>query len=83
MARGVNICGVITKTCKLMVVDSKNFKIILTQGLNKQIRRMCKNFGYNVERLERIRIVNIDIKGLGLGKWRDLTEDELIELRKL
>lgn len=83
MAGGVNICGVITKPCKLMVVDSRKFNIILTQGLNKQIRRMCKNFGYKVERLERIRIVNIEIKGLGLGEWRNLTEEELIELRKL
>jgi 23S rRNA pseudouridine2604 synthase len=59
------------------------FRITLVQGLNRQIRRMCEHFGFEVTKLERIRIMNVSLKGLPVGEWRDLTDDELIELFKL
>ena len=83
MAKGVKLGKVKTKPCKVERVSADTFRIILTQGLNKQIRRMCKAFGYKVIRLERIRIINIKIQGLAIGKWRNLTEEEVIELKNL
>ncbi|WP_315121176.1 pseudouridine synthase [uncultured Clostridium sp.] len=83
MAEGVEICGGKTRPCKVTRVNENTFRIILTQGMNKQIRRMSKVFGYTVIRLERIRIVNIKIDDIGAGKWRNLTEEEVIELRNL
>lgn len=77
MGEGVEICGVKTKACKVDKISADTFKIILTQGINKQIRRMCKAFGYTVVRLERIRIVNIKIGGIDIGEWRKLTEEEV------
>ena len=53
------------------------------QGLNRQIRRMCEHFGYEVKKLERTRIMNVSLSGIPLGEWRDLTDDELIDLFKL
>ena len=82
MSNGVDIGGVITRPCKVSRVNDKTFNIILTQGLNKQIRRMSKAFGFNVVRLERIRIMNIKIDGIEYGKWRKLTEDEISVLRE-
>lgn len=82
MAEGVEICGVKTRTCKIIRISEDTFSIILTQGLNKQIRRMCKTFGYRVIRLERIRIINIKIDGIDIGKWRNLTEEEITGLLK-
>jgi 23S rRNA pseudouridine2604 synthase len=81
MSEGVEICNVITRHCKVSRVSEDTFRIILTQGLNKQIRRMSKVFGYTVVRLERIRIINIKIDGIKLGTWRYLTEKEIMELR--
>jgi 23S rRNA pseudouridine2604 synthase len=81
MSKGVEICGVNTRPCKVTKVSEDTFNIILTQGLNKQIRRMTKVFGYTVTRLERIRIVNIKIDGIDIGKWRYLTEEEITVLR--
>jgi 23S rRNA pseudouridine2604 synthase len=81
MSEGVEILGVRTKPCKVNRVSEDTFRIILTQGLNKQIRRMSKALGYRVERLERIRIINIKIDGIDIGKWRNLTEEEVAELR--
>jgi 23S rRNA pseudouridine2604 synthase len=81
MSEGVEICSVTTRPCKVSRVTEDTFRIILTQGLNKQIRRMSKAFGYTVVRLERVRIINIKIEGIKLGTWRYLTEEELIELR--
>ncbi|MCY6369358.1 pseudouridine synthase [Clostridium ganghwense] len=83
MSEGVEICGVKTRHCKVSRVSEDTFRIILTQGLNRQIRRMSKAFGYTVVRLERIRILNIKIDGIDIGKWRNLTEKEVIELRNL
>ena len=82
MSNGVDIGGVITRPCKVNRVNDKTFNIILTQGLNKQIRRMSKAFGFNVVRLERIRIMNVKIDGIEYGKWRKLTEDEISVLRE-
>ena len=81
MSEGVQICGVKTRPCKVIAVSDDTFRIILTQGLNKQIRRMSKTFGYTVVRLERIRIINIKIDDIDIGMWRDLTEKEVIGLR--
>ncbi len=81
MSEGVEISGVRTRPCKVSKISEDTFKIILTQGLNKQIRKMTKTFGYNVISLQRIRIINIKIKGIDTGKWRNLTEEELVELR--
>ena len=77
MAGGVTILGERTKACKVSRVDKFTFRIILTQGLNRQIRRMCEVFGYEVRRLQRIRIMNIRLSGLRTGHWRNLTEKEL------
>ncbi len=76
MANGVPMLGVTTKKCKVTQEGVNRFRIILVQGLNRQIRRMCAYFDYEVVRLERVRIMNIDLKGLPLGEWRDLTEEE-------
>lgn len=77
MAAGVPMLGVTTKKCKVVQEGSTKFRIILVQGLNRQIRRMCEHFGYEVTKLERVRIMNISLKGLPVGDWRDLTESEL------
>ena len=83
MASGVKIYNpvrneyTITNKCKVSKINDKTFKITLTQGLNRQIRRMCSHFGYRVVKLKRIRIMNIDLGNLPVGKWRNLTEEEL------
>ncbi|ADL52689.1 pseudouridine synthase [Clostridium cellulovorans] len=81
MSEGVEICGVKTRKCQVSKISDNVFRIILTQGLNKQIRRMSKTFGYTVIKLERIRILNIKIDGIDIGKWRVLTDEELIKLQ--
>ncbi|MFA5523939.1 MAG: 23S rRNA pseudouridine(2604) synthase RluF [Tissierellales bacterium] len=82
MSKGVKILGTTTKPCKLTPINEKTFRVVLTQGLNRQIRRMCQAFGYKVVNLKRIRIMNIQLGDLKVGKWRNLTQDELRELRK-
>jgi 23S rRNA pseudouridine2604 synthase len=77
MAKGVPILGVNTKKCKVVQEAPYVFRITLIQGLNRQIRRMCEHFGYEVTKLERVRIMNIGLKGLPVGEWRDLTESEM------
>lgn len=77
MSQGVPILGTRTKKCQVFKEGPNSFRIILVQGLNRQIRRMAEYFGYDVIRLERIRIMNVDLKGLPVGEWRDLTEKEL------
>jgi 23S rRNA pseudouridine2604 synthase len=77
MAAGVPMLGVTTKKCKVIQEGSTKFRIVLVQGLNRQIRRMCEHFGYEVTKLERVRIMNISLKGLPVGDWRDLTKSEL------
>lgn len=83
MSEGVEILGVKTRPCIIKRISEDTFSIILTQGLNRQIRRMTKAFGYEVTRLERVRIMNVELKDLEIGKWRNLTEEEVGELRKL
>src|SRR5690606_19167254 len=76
MASGVHILGSMTLPCKVKRIGTSSFNIILTEGRNRQIRRMCEAFGYKVLRLKRVRIMNILLGDLPKGKWRDLTEDE-------
>ncbi|MFU9136338.1 23S rRNA pseudouridine(2604) synthase RluF [Erwinia tasmaniensis] len=83
LGAGVPMMGTVTKKCKVKKEAPFVFRITLVQGLNRQIRRMCKHFGYEVMKLERTRIMNVSLKGLPPGEWRDLTDDELIELFKL
>ncbi|UAL52240.1 pseudouridine synthase [Metabacillus dongyingensis] len=80
MSGGVEILGVTTKSCTVERISDCEFRIILTQGLNRQIRRMCKVFGYKIERLERKRIMNLSVEGLSSGEWRELTVYEVEEL---
>jgi len=82
MSNGVRILETITKNCYVKQLGSKKFKIILTQGLNRQIRRMCESLGYKVQSLKRIRIMNIKLD-VQTGKYRKLTKDELLELKGL
>lgn len=83
MGSGVPILGEVTRKCKLEKISTYVFKIVLTQGLNRQIRRMCEYFGYEVTMLERTRIMNVTLKGLALGDWRDLTEKEVATILAL
>ncbi|WP_440109476.1 pseudouridine synthase [Paenibacillus sp. QZ-Y1] len=84
MSQGVEILDVVTKRCKVYRQSEDVFRIILTQGLNLQIRRMCKALGYRVLKLERIRIMNITLDHLERGQWRHLEKEELeILLSKL
>lgn len=82
MSAGVPILGVVTKKCKVIKETPFVFRITLIQGLNRQIRRMCEYYNYEVYKLERVRIMNVGLKGLPVGEWRDLTEKELSELLK-
>ena len=80
MAQGVPVLDTITKPCRLRQVGRNTFHIVLTQGLNRQIRRMCEHFGYTVRRLQRIRIMHIELGTLPMGKWRRLSADEISAL---
>lgn len=80
MGNSVPILGEMTKKCKVTKETSHIFRIILVQGLNRQIRRMSEYFGYNVVKLERVRIMNVNLKGLALGEWRLLEEKEMADI---
>ena len=82
MSNGVEILDTITKNCFVKQLGQKKFKIILTQGLNRQIRRMCESLGYRVKSLKRVRIMNIKLD-VPTGKYREITKEELIELNRL
>jgi len=82
MKNGVQILDTITKNCFVKQLGPKKFKIILTQGLNRQIRRMCETLGYRVKSLKRVRIMNIKLD-VPRGKYREFTKEELKELNKL
>ena len=82
LAGGVPILGRMTKKCPVTKVSPTVFNITLVQGLNRQIRRMCEHFGYEVVKLERTRIMNVSLKGIPVGDWRDLTPKELSVLLK-
>ena len=80
MANGIPILDTVTKKCKVKQTGSQQFTIVLTQGLNRQIRRMCEYLGYEVVTLKRTRIMNVTLKGLKVGQWRHLTEQEMAEI---
>ena len=82
MSNGVEILDTITKDCFVKQLGPKKFKIILTQGLNRQIRRMCESLGYRVQSLKRVRIMNIKLD-MPTGKYREFTKEELLELNRL
>ena len=82
MSNGVPILDTITRKCFVEQIGRSEFKIILTQGLNRQIRRMCEHLNYRVTKLKRTRIMNISLD-LPVGKWRNLTAEELKEINKL
>lgn len=83
MSNGVPILDTMTKPCVVKKIDPYTFSIILTEGLNRQIRRMCSHFGYGVVKLKRIRIMNISIGDLRRGEYRSFTKTELKELLEL
>ena len=83
MAGGIPILGTTTKKCEVSKVDKTTFKIILTQGLNRQIRRMCGFLGYEVLSLKRTRIMNVSLDGIAKGKWRALTIGEINAINQL
>ncbi|MEQ8706320.1 MAG: 23S rRNA pseudouridine(2604) synthase RluF [Phaeodactylibacter sp.] len=82
MSQGIPILGTVTKKCQVEKIGRQAFRIVLTQGLNRQIRRMCDYLGYDVVTLKRVRIMNVHLGGLKPGQWRYLTEGELMELRR-
>ena len=82
MGNGVEVLETITKNCFVKQLGTKKFKIILTQGLNRQIRRMCEALGYRVKSLKRVRIMNIKLD-VPIGKYREFTKEELLEINKL
>lgn len=82
MSRGVAILDTVTKPCKVWREDAYSFHIILTQGLNRQIRRMCETLNYRVEYLRRDRVMNITLEGLVKGRYRSLTGDEVREMKR-
>ena len=80
MSSGVPMLGVVTKQCKVVKESQYVFRITLVQGLNRQIRRMCKHYNFSVEKLERVRIMHVNLNGLAIGQWRELAEEELAGL---
>jgi 23S rRNA pseudouridine2604 synthase len=80
MANGVPILGTVTRRCTVTQVGRNDFRIVLTQGLNRQIRRMCRHFGYTVRRLARVRIMHIELGSLRPGEWRSLAPEEVAPL---
>jgi len=83
MSNGVPILDTVTNKCKVVQTGPQSFNIILTQGLNRQIRRMCEHFGFRVRRLKRMRIMNLTLDNIKAGEWRHLTQNEMRELNGL
>ncbi len=83
MGNGIPILGTITQKCLVEKVSAKIFKIVLTQGLNRQIRRMCEYLDYEVTKLKRTRIMNVELGYLQVGDWRELTEEEMKEINTM
>ncbi|GAB3289837.1 23S rRNA pseudouridine(2604) synthase RluF [Hymenobacter humi] len=83
MAHGIPMLGTVTKPCLIQKETPYIFRITLVQGLNRQIRRMVEHFGYEVTKLERVRIMNVTLKGLPVGDWRELTPTELAGIMKM
>lgn len=82
MSEGVPILDTVTKKCEVEQLTKFRFRIVLTQGLNRQIRRMCEQLGYRVVNLKRVRIMNIKLD-IPTGEWRDLTKQELAEIERM
>ncbi|AXI00480.1 23S rRNA pseudouridine(2604) synthase RluF [Sporosarcina sp. PTS2304] len=80
MASGVKILDTVTKPCTVKKISPRTFSIILKQGLNRQIRRMCAALGYHINRLQRVRILTLELGDLPIGEWRDLTDAERKQL---
>ena len=80
MRKGVQLKNILTKACEIEKINNYSFKIILTQGLNRQIRKMCNHFDYKVKFLKRIRIINISLGNLRVGQFRNFTKPELNDL---
>ncbi len=80
MAGGVPILDTVTRECEVEMIGKYTFRIVLTQGLNRQIRRMCEYLGYKVTRLQRVRVMNIELGDLKPGEYRKVTDEELAEL---
>jgi 23S rRNA pseudouridine2604 synthase len=83
MGSGVPILDTITQKCLVEELDEYSFRIILTQGMNRQIRRMCDYLGYQVEKLNRVRIMKIKLDDLKIGEWRELTTSEMEEINEM
>jgi len=83
MSNGIPILDTVTQKCKVTKLSGKTFQIVLTQGLNRQIRRMCEYLGYEVTKLKRTRIMNVSLGNLEIGQWRELTEKELSEINAM
>jgi pseudouridine synthase len=82
MEKGVPILNTVTRPCRVEKMGEKQFRIILTQGLNRQIRRMCEALGYQVKTLKRVRIMNVKLGNLKTGQYRELTPAEWEELQR-
>ncbi|WP_301110117.1 pseudouridine synthase [Sporosarcina sp.] len=80
MEKGVKILDTVTKPCTVTKLGPRTFSIVLTQGLNRQIRRMCAALGYHISRLQRVRILTVELGDLPIGQWRELTDSEQKEL---
>lgn len=83
MSNGVPVLGTVTRKCRVEKTGEKTFRIILTQGLNRQIRRMCEYLGYRVKRLKRIRVMNLELGDLPVGQYREAEKKELEDLKSL
>lgn len=83
MGNGIPILGTVTKKCKVQQLNAHTFRIVLVQGLNRQIRRMCQYLGYEVTKLKRERIMNVDLGKLKVGAWRELTAQEIAKINQM
>ena len=83
MKNGVPVLGTVTRKCQVFQTGKRTFQIILTQGMNRQIRRMCEYLGYRVKRLKRVRVMNICLGDLPVGKYREATAEEMQVLREM
>lgn len=83
MGNGIPILDTVTQKCFVEKINDYSFRIILTQGLNRQIRRMCEYLGFQVTKLKRTRIMNVHLGNMGIGKWRELTGEEMMEINAM
>ncbi|MHB1107537.1 MAG: 23S rRNA pseudouridine(2604) synthase RluF [Lutibacter sp.] len=83
MGGGLPILDTVTKKCEVSKLNDYSFKIVLTQGLNRQIRRMCDYLNYDVTSLKRTRIMNVNLDGIKVGEWRELSEKEMLEINNM